>query len=112
MKLVYVCSPLSGDMKLNQARARVYCNEVVRKGNIPYAPHLLFTQFMNDEDEADRKLALDMGVEMLDRCDEVWAFYHYGISSGMSMEIAYAKEHNKPIVYLDREVAESELLWG
>ena len=46
--LIYVCSPLSGDISANQENARRYCRSVVERGGIPLAPHLLFPQFMDD----------------------------------------------------------------
>jgi len=99
MKLIYVASPLSGNVELNQHRARVYCRYVKDKGFIPYAPHLLFTQFMNDEVEQDRKQAMIMNAEMLSRCDELWVFNDFGISSGMRVEISLAGELNKQVIY-------------
>ena len=44
--LVYVCSPYSGDVEKNTARARSFCWCAVVKRAIPVAPHLLFPQFM------------------------------------------------------------------
>jgi len=100
MKVIYVASPLSGNMELNQKRARVYCKYVKDKGFVPYAPHLLFTQFMNDDEEEDRKQAIVMNAEMLTRCDELWVFNDYGISSGMRSEITLAGELKKPVIYV------------
>ena len=40
--LVYVCSPLSGDMERNAENARRYCRFAVDSGCIPLAPHLYF----------------------------------------------------------------------
>ena len=41
---------------------------------IPFAPHLLFTQFLDDAQLEERRLGLHMGVEMLRLCDALWAF--------------------------------------
>ena len=100
MKVIYVASPLSGNMELNQKRARVYCKYVKDKGFVPYAPHLLFTQFMNDEQEEDRKQAIIMNAEMLSRCDELWVFNDFGISKGMRAEIILADELKIPVSYV------------
>ena len=43
--LIYVCSPLSGDIAANQENARRYCRFAVDSGYIPLAPHLYFPQF-------------------------------------------------------------------
>ena len=54
--LVYIASPLSGDVEVNTERARAFCRFALEKGQIPLAPHLLFPQFMNDDDPAEREL--------------------------------------------------------
>ena len=46
--VVYICSPLAGDVECNQEKARTYCRFAVDRGCIPIAPHIYFTQFMND----------------------------------------------------------------
>ena len=47
--LVYICSPFShGDVKENVRNARCYCRYAIEHHAIPFAPHLLFPQFMND----------------------------------------------------------------
>lgn len=46
--VVYICSPLAGDMVKNQENARTYCRFAVDAGCVPIAPHIYFTQFMND----------------------------------------------------------------
>ena len=47
--IVYICSPYSGNVNHNIEMARKYCRFAVDKHYLPIAPHLLFTQFMNDE---------------------------------------------------------------
>lgn len=43
--LVYICSPYRGDIETNSQNARAYCSLAASQGCIPFAPHLLFTQF-------------------------------------------------------------------
>ena len=96
--IVYVCSPLSGDVEANQEKARRYCRFVVDSGCIPIAPHLFFPQFMDDADEHERNLALFMDIVLLTKCAELWVFGDH-ISKGMSIEIEKAKRKAKPIRY-------------
>ena len=87
--LIFICSPYRGDVKTNKENARRYCRYVYEHGGIPFAPHLLFTQFLNDDDPAEREAGLCLGMETLARCDELWAF---GTPTmGMTMEIQEAK---------------------
>ena len=44
--VVYICSPLSGDVEGNQEKAARYCRFAVDTGYIPIAPHLYFPRFM------------------------------------------------------------------
>lgn len=89
--LVYICSPLAGDVQANMERARAYCRFALTKNTIPIAPHLLFPQFMGEETEETRALALHMGLVLVCKCKELW-FFGSRISPGMKGEIRKAKE--------------------
>jgi len=56
--IIYICSPYAGDIEKNVNAARGYSRFAVDKGFIPFAPHLLFPQFMNDTDPQERELGL------------------------------------------------------
>lgn len=95
-KLVYICSPLRGDVLKNLTNAAGYCREVVEQWPdvIPIAPHIYFTQFLNDNKPSERSLGLEMGLALLDLCDELWVYGIDNPSEGMKAEIEYAKEHD------------------
>ena len=63
--LIFICSPYRGDVETNIQNARRYCRFAIEQGGIPFAPHLLFTQFLNDDDPMERRVGLCLGVEML-----------------------------------------------
>ena len=94
--MVYICSPLSGNIAANQRNAHRYCRSVVERGGIPLAPHLLFPQFMDDTSAEERDLAIFMDIVLLSKCSELWVFGER-ISKGMSMEIEKAKRKGQPI---------------
>jgi len=104
--LVYICSPLSGDIPGNQDKARRYCRFAVDSGYIPLAPHLFFPQFMRENVQAERDLALFMDVVLLSKCAELWVFGST-ISEGMSIEIEKAKRKGQPIRYFTEECKEA-----
>ena len=94
-------------MERNIENARKYCAFAVNEGYIPYAPHLFFPQFMNDNDRTERQLGIDMGKAFLDDCKEVWVFGE-NHTPGMLREIKKAKLKHIPIRYFDtacREVS-------
>ena len=103
--LVYVCSPLSGNIAENQEKARRYCRFAVDSGCIPLAPHLFFPQFMRDDAKAERDLALFMDIVLLSKCAELWVFGST-ISKGMSIEIEKAKRKGQPIRYFTDDCKE------
>ena len=97
--VVYICSPLSGDIDANQEAARRYCRYAVDSGYVPIAPHLFFPQFMDDDFPGDRRRALEMGLEMLRVADELWVC-GYIITSGMRAEIEEARRLGKFVRYI------------
>lgn len=96
--LVFICSPFAGDMVRNAERARAYCRFAVSKNCIPIAPHLLFPQFMEEADPAQRELGIFFGLVLQSKCKEVWVFGRI-ISKGMAVEIQKANERQLPIRY-------------
>ena len=96
--LVFICSPFAGDMEGNAERAREYSRFAVSKDYIPIAPHLLFPQFMEEADPAQRELGISFGLVLQGLCREMWVFGDT-VSKGMSVEIEKAKERGIPIRY-------------
>ena len=96
--LIYVASPLAGELERNTERARGYCRFVVGQGCIPIAPHLLYPQFMDDEDRETRELGIFFALVLLGKCDELWVFGER-ISEGMGREIAKAERRGVPVRY-------------
>lgn len=106
MKLIYVCSPLAGDIKNNIEKAKRYCKEVIQNDlieqYIPIAPHIYFTQFLDDLKPEDRQLGLKCGLELLKICDELWVYGDHTKSLGMTAEVEWWKNNKKeaPIIWL------------
>lgn len=109
-KLVYICSPCRGDIEKNIEKAQRYCREAVELWDdvIPIAPHVYFTQFLDDTKQEERAAGMDMGLSLLAMCDELWVYGIENPSEGMRSEIEYAKQHQIPIrdaaeLYRNRE---------
>ena len=98
-KLVYICSPCRGDIEKNIEKAQRYCREAVELWDdvIPIAPHVYFTQFLDDTKHEERAAGMDMGLSLLAMCDELWVYGIENPSEGMRSEIEYAKQHQIPI---------------
>ena len=104
--LVYIASPFAGDTERNTERARGYCRLAVSKGYIPLAPHLLYSQFMDDDDRETRERGIFFALVLLGKCDEIWVFGER-ISEGMEREIAKARKRNMPIRYFNSKCVEA-----
>ena len=103
--LVYICSPYSGDIGNNIKSARRYSRFAVDMGYIPITPHLLYPQFLDDDNPAERSLGLFFGNVLMSKCAEVWVFGSY-ISPGMNAEIERAKRKKYTIRYFSDDCRE------
>ena len=105
--LVYICSPFSGKVKKNKKNARKYCRFALEQHTIPFAPHLLFPQFMDDNSPEERQLAMFMNMIMLGHCEELWVFGDR-ISAGMKQEIHKAERRHMKIRYFTEDLEEKQ----
>ncbi|WP_242838688.1 DUF4406 domain-containing protein [Eubacterium sp. AB3007] len=103
--LVYICSPLSGDVEGNMEKVRRYCRFALEQGMIPLAPQLMYPQFMDDRDLEERNLAIYMDMVLMGKCRELWVFGEV-ISEGMRIEITRAKKRRQPIRYFNEQCQE------
>ncbi|KAB2953736.1 DUF4406 domain-containing protein [Heliorestis acidaminivorans] len=97
-KVVFICSPFAGDIEGNTERAKRYGRFAVTKRVVPIIPHLMYPQFLFEDDPNERQLGIEMGMVLLSKCHELWVFGRH-ISSGMAVEIEEAKRQNIPIRY-------------
>lgn len=109
--VVYICSPYAGDVEANVASARRFSRFAVECGYIPIAPHLLFPQFLNDDNPDERQLGRLFGNVMMSKCSEIWVFAESlcgskHISSGMDAEIKRARRKGYRIRYFTTDFKE------
>lgn len=104
--LVYVCSPYRGDVEKNIELARKYSRFTFDEKNIPITPHLLYPQFLNDDDLFERNIAIHkINYVLIGLCKEMWVFGDE-ITEGMQREILVAQKRKKPIRYFSKELKE------
>lgn len=95
MRRVFICSPLRAStpegVEDNIRFARRLCALAMAEGDVAaFAPHILFTQFLDDSSEEDRDIGIRAGKAFLESCDEIWVYTKRGISEGMKSEIHFA----------------------
>lgn len=105
LPLVYICSPYAGDVENNMRKARVYSRFAVENNAIPVTPHLLYPQFMNDDNESEREMSMHFNYVLLGKCTELWVFGGV-ISRGMAREIDVAKKRKMKIRWFDYAMKE------
>jgi hypothetical protein len=103
--LVYICSPYSGNIAGNVENARRYSRFAFEQGYIPIAPHLLFTQFLDDTNPKERELGMHFGNVLMSLCWEVWVFGD-AVSAGMETEIKRARWKNYRLRYFNGDLEE------
>jgi hypothetical protein len=100
MKRVFICSAFRGNTEENIRKAKEYCRWAATKcGVIPIAPHLLYPQFLDDENTNERELGIRCGLELLSLCDELW-YFGTAVTKGMEAEIAKAHKLGIPVRYV------------
>ena len=100
---VFICSRYAGDIEHNVRVAQALCRMAVDAGLAPFAPHLLYTQFLDDSNNAQRDLGISIGLRFMETCDVVWVYVGEVVSDGIRRELEHAQSLGKPVVIL-REV--------
>lgn len=97
--IIYIASPLSGDIERNLEFARKACSYAISKGVNPFCPHLFYTQMLNDNIQEERKIGMALGIEMLAKCNGLWLCGDR-ISAGMESERKEAERIGIPITQI------------
>lgn len=99
MRLVIVESPYAGDVAEHVQYARDCLADCLRRGEAPYASHLLYTQpgVLDDDDPAERALGIEAGLAW-GRCAAASVVYvDHGVSEGMRQGVARALAEGRPV---------------
>lgn len=99
MRLVQVESPYAGDVEENVAYARACLADCLRRGEAPFASHLLYTQpgVLRDDDPEERRLGIEAGLSFLRVMDATVVYIDRGVTNGMEKGIARAKAVGIPV---------------
>ena len=99
MKCAIIESPYAGDIARNVKYAQLCMRDSLRRGESPYASHLLYTQpnVLDDDDPDERKLGIEAGFAWKHMNGVTTVFYvDYGWSGGMKLALDYCQENNLP----------------
>ena len=102
---VVIETPYSGatpeETEKNIHFARSCIHDSLRRGELPFASHLLYTQpgILDDKDPEERKMGINAGLEMTENFDRTAVYLNRGTSRGMEWGIARANELKRQIEY-------------
>lgn len=101
MLRVVIESPLRGDYEANRAYARRCMRDSLKKGEAPYASHLLFDQpgILDDRYQNERDRGMKAGFAWGEAAQLVAVYVDLGISDGMAEGIRRARANKIPVEY-------------
>ena len=96
---VSVESPYAGDVEGNVAYAREAVADCLKRGEAPFASHLLYTQpgILDDEVPRERARGIEAGFEWRAVADATVVYIDRGITDGMHEEIVDAERRGQPV---------------
>ena len=101
MKRVIVESPYAGEVARNERYARACLADCLKRGEAPFASHLLYTQpgILDDTLPDERRLGIEAGF-IWGRVAELTVVYtDLGLSNGMKQGIEAAARHGRPVEF-------------
>lgn len=100
MKMVYICHFYGKDPERSVKDVTEICKTIIKDkpGIFPVAPQLYFERFIEETPES-RSLIMQMCLDLVRKCDEVWVFGDC-VSSGMVEEIVLATSSGIPITVI------------
>jgi hypothetical protein len=105
MRRVIVESPYAGktdeEIARNEAFARAAMADCFRRGEAPYASHLLYTQpgVLRDGVPEERRLGIAAGFVWRDVADATVVYTNLGVTDGMRQGIEDAEAKGRPVEY-------------
>lgn len=97
--LVILESPYMGDITENMAYAQQCMEDSLRRGESPFASHLLYTQVLNDCIPEERKLGIEAGLKWAEKAQRTVVYIDRGISAGMRQGIDHALAHGRGVEF-------------
>lgn len=96
-------APTREGVLLNYRRAACAVAQLVEEGTAPLAPHLLYTQVLDEHNPEHRQLGINLDLALMTLCQRVVLFTPDGtegtLSSGMRQDLARALELGLPVEY-------------
>lgn len=94
-----LAAPTAEEVLANVAYARRAMRDCLRRGEAPFASHLLYPQVLDDRDAAERTQGIEAGLLWGKCADATVVYVDRGISSGMWEGVIRATAEGRPVEY-------------
>jgi len=98
VKCVILETPFAGDVARNVIFARLCMLDCLRRGEAPFASHLLYTQVLDDTIPEERMCGITAGLEWGLKADATVVYNDFGISRGMELGVKAAVKANRIVI--------------
>lgn len=101
MKLVIIESPYAGDVKGNTQYAQWAMRDALKRGEAPFASHLLYPQpgVLDDDLPEERQIGIAAGLAWGKKAEATVVYIDRGMSTGMRQGIHHALAHGRKVIY-------------
>lgn len=97
--LVIIESPFAGEVERNKIYVKRCILDSLKRGEIPFASHAIYTQVLDDTIPEERKIGMDAGWGVIRYSEYSASYVDYGISGGMAEGIKIAQDMGH-LIYL------------
>ena len=99
MRRVVLETRLAGEVERNLRYARLAMLDCLRRGEAPFASHLLYPQCLDDLKPEERKLGMEAGFAWGDVAEATVVYDDFGVSNGMGEGIDRALAAKRPVEF-------------
>ncbi len=99
MKRVLVESPYAGDVRRNLAYLKRCMLDCLDRDEAPFASHMLYTQFLDDNKPDERAIGIEAGLIWGEAAHKTVVYQDLGLSNGMRRGIERAEADHRPIEF-------------
>lgn len=92
-------SPYAGDVATHEIYAKRAMRDSLKRGEAPFASHMLYTQMLDDNVPPERDLGIKAGLAIGEYAQYTVVYADYGISRGMQQGIDAAHAAGRSVVY-------------
>jgi hypothetical protein len=100
LPLVVVESPLKGlHRHIAESYAEAACWDCMTRGEAPFASHLIYTRYLDDNNPESRQIGMHCGRAWIRAVDYMVVYTDLGVSEGMAIAVGIAEKLKKIVEF-------------